>query len=1035
LLSGCGGKGEPATDAAASRPKNCPERAQAAADLPRTKPELKALSYWLGLLTPSQLDEPLLDADALAAQDLALRNGADGQPRPVDLSRPLSSEQIAHELKERLVGLAARFEAGDFRVEGKNALELFRAGAKSSFREAVALHVALEPITLHCAPLLDVLRATRADARFDRNQCSQVRAQEPVELLGRIGELWYARSRYAMGFIAADAPLSPRVPAQLAPIYQKGRELQLLRALELAGQRLPAGSMLASEDGRTALVASEQDITHTRALSAGEARSARRTITRRDFLSEAFRYMDSPYGLGDEDGGRDCSRFILDVLRSFGIHLPRSSVEQSRAGTYVIEVPPEASQTERLALLDEAVKRGIVLYHFPGHIAIYLGRDKEGTPRLLHSFAEYLAPCAGGGETLFEVGRIGVSDLLLGKDTSRKSFLERLTRLTIFGKPPGYALLALSRFRPAAAPALPAPANCKDSAELALFHTPREPHADAPLRVIAVSREDTRPAGVWLVDPDGQLLAPELHELGVGPFARFAQLEHPKVGAWTALIADGPRVLACERFQVGKSPGKPTPGDAPGMRPAWQVRRSWGPSSENFYAAFVEQLFAHPIEDLRSWSSLSELLNDPVRNLLFDYLGKHEETRFKLAPDCADLPYFLRAYFAWKLGLPFGFRRCSRGRAGVPPHCDELITNQMEVSAADEVSAFHTFVRKQLANGVHSASGRTLPDDEASDLYPLPLTREALKPGSVFIDPYGHMIVVAQWVAQGLAGQGMLLGADAQPDATVGRRRFWRGNFLFTPDTRDVGAGFKAFRPVLRDAQAGGLAEATDKLLTDSRDFAAPSLEQYQGQSPDLFYDRMDELIYPRPVSVGDRMQRVVDALEEQVKRRVEAIDVGEAFMREQKQPIAMPDGYAVFETQGPWEDFATPSRDMRLLLAVDAVQGFPAQVRARPERFMATAAEVEGVERALAQLLSTRTVRYTRSDGSAMDLSLAEVLRRAPLLETGYNPNDCIEARWGAAPDSDEYRPCARRAPAPQKQAMERYREWFHTRTRPARP
>ena len=89
----------------------------------------------------------------------------------------------------------------------------------------------------------------------------------------------------------------------------------------------------------------------------------------------------------------------------------------------------------------------MVLVHFPGHIMLYLGRDKAGTPRVLHSFAEYLAPCPGGGETLLEVGASAVTDLTLGKGTSRRSFLERITHLTVFGKAPGYELLALSHFR------------------------------------------------------------------------------------------------------------------------------------------------------------------------------------------------------------------------------------------------------------------------------------------------------------------------------------------------------------------------------------------------------------------------------------------------------------------------------------------------------------------------------------------------------------------------------------------------------------
>jgi hypothetical protein len=306
----------------------------------------------------------------------------------------------------------------------------------------------------------------------------------------------------------------------------------------------------------------------------------------------------------------------------------------------------------------------------------------------------------------------------------------------------------------------------------------------------------------------------------------------------------------------------------------------------------------------------------------------------------------------------------------------------------------------------------------------------------VFIDPHGHMIVVAKWVAQGLAGEAMLLGADAQPDATVGRRRFWRGNFLFSPDTHDVGAGFKAFRPIVAAKAGPTLVALDDAAIKVSAEFPAPSNEQYRG-SLDDFYTRMDQLVYPRPVAVFDRMSRVVDALEEQVKRRVEAIDVGVAGLRGQTEPISMPDGYSIFETSGAWEDFATPSRDMRLLIAIDAVRAFPGQVRAHPERFgvAAAAKELSQVEVRLDELLKGRRITYTRSDGSPFQLTLADVVARSPAIEVGYNPNDCIEARWGAVEGSAERGPCKQIAPAAQREAMERYRAWFHGRERPARP
>jgi hypothetical protein len=353
------------------------------------------------------------------------------------------------------------------------------------------------------------------------------------------------------------------------------------------------------------------------------------------------------------------------------------------------------------------------------------------------------------------------------------------------------------------------------------------------------------------------------------------------------------------------------------------------------------------------------------------------------------------------------------------------------------VAAFSTFARIIVASGVHSASGRTLPKDDASDTYPVPLTYDALSPGTVYSDPYGHVIVVAKWVPQGLGGSGMLIGADAQPDAAVGRRRFFRGNFLFTPNTDDVGAGFKAFRPIVR-REGGNLVSLSNAELASDSEHPPASFTQYEGTSDD-FYARMDALIYPRPVVVEERITQAVTSFEEQVVRRVDAIDVLEGYLTTHRGTIAMPEGYQIFETQGAWEDFATPSRDMRMLIAIDVVNALPDRVRATPERFgvakSAGAKAADDARRRLDERLRAVTFSYTRSDGSKQTLTLLDVVQRAAALEMAYNPNDCPERRWGAPKDSPEAATCKRKAPEEQVQRMARYRDWFHARTRPPRP
>jgi hypothetical protein len=218
----------------------------------------------------------------------------------------------------------------------------------------------------------------------------------------------------------------------------------------------------------------------------------------------------------------------------------------------------------------------------------------------------------------------------------------------------------------------------------------------------------------------------------------------------------------------------------------------------------------------------------------------------------------------------------------------------------------------------------------------------------------------------------------------------------------------------------------------------AYSDDQYQGTADD-FYDRMAELVNPRALSPRGVMESLVAALFESVQRRVVSVQTGEDFMRSRPGLVVdMPTGHDVFETSGAWEDFATPSRDMRLLISIDAVLGFPEGVRRKPERFGVDPTEAEAIasrlESALEEALAARDVSYVRSNGEAQRLTLAEVVARRERFELAYNPNDCVERRWAAADGSDEMTSCARRAPAAQRTRMDQYRAWFHDRRRPPR-
>ena len=523
-----------------------------------------------------------------------------------------------------------------------------------------------------------------------------------------------------------------------------------------------------------------------------------------------------------------------------------------------------------------------------------------------------------------------------------------------------------------------------------------------------------------ITNPEGARTTLRVVPGGGPPWSLRGTLSRPGRGTHRIEAQRGDRTVACAEVQVG-GVGDRGNGD-------------WDLAAQALYSVWVERLFDAPPDQSLSFDSLAPVLRDPARNFLYGYLGAGEDERLPAEPDCADLPYFLRTYFAWKLGLPVSYRACSRGSRKAPPSCQSPIVERGFTGAASTAKDFIAASRR-LMDTVHSGSGRTALRDDSTDFYPLPLTRSALWPGTIYADPYGHVLVLAKWVPQGAGRSGLLLAVDAQPDNSVARKRFWEGNFLFA-QTPGAGAGFKAQRP-LASTRSGP--RPLPNAALDGRDGSPPYSTEQASLTPDDFYARMERLINPRGLDPESAYDSTLEALMEQLETRVGSVDNGEAYMRAHPGTlVSMPSGSAIFETTGPWEDYATPSRDMRLLIAMKVLEGLPERIRRYPDLYVlggeSAARAAARIEALHARRLQERSISYTRSDGSPWRLSLAEIYARRRDLEVGYNPNDCVERRWGASDGSPDQASCRRRAPAEQRARMQDYRPWFRETTRPPR-
>jgi hypothetical protein len=1050
LLSGCfsgnSGTSGGAEVVADSSLETCPVRQHIDA-VPGVRPQHLSLDYWLEL----EGGRHDLDAPLLLPGQVANLNAAVGTT-PIR-GEPLSTEERAELLRsvdERLTAMRERIAQGLY-VEPTG--EPLSSEQQALFAAVSAipgldprLHIALETVPLRCGPRIQGLYKPEVDLAFDRNNCSSANAQEPVEVLAQWPNgMRLARTRYSLGWIEPQARLSPEVPPALRNAVVEGTRMRATRDLKLTavgqtgGIEVSAGTLLAasSQGGGRVVFGDDRGVHQSLVLDAGAMATTARPITRRAVLNEAFSHLDEPYGWGGYQGARDCSRLLMDMFTGFGLNLPRFSGHQAQAGTFSIDISAVSSERERLLLLDAAAEKGVVFLYLPGHIMLYLGRDDQGEPMAVHSFAEFVSPCEGqaqtnntAGETLFRIDKVTVSDLNIGRGGSRTAFIERLTRLVVIGAPPGAELQGVA-VRRAPAPLAAPVESCAGSAEgISLVISPEHPHVGQPLRVIVTSAEDPGASAITLFDSQGRAFSPSLRRTGGPPYALIAQVDQPTDGDWTAVFGEGRDARACKRLRVHTQAQPRAPEST-----VWSPSRAWSEDMEILYAAFIESLFDYPLEEDITWPNLHSVLDDPQRNILYNHLSHHEETAIKLGPDCADLPYLLRSYFAWKMRLPFGFRRCNRGRAGRAPTCEPLQSNLMAASAADPVAAFNQFSQGTVRNAVHSGAGRTAPRDDETDYYPLPMSREAIRPGTLYADPYGHLLVVARWVPQGIDQYGILIAADAQPDGTIGLKRFWRGTFLFNPNMDVAGAGFKAFRPLIYD---GGAMRALPNVALDASSGRLPYSEaQYAGSSDD-FYVAMEGLINPRPLDPFAMQTWLIDAFEEAIQFRRVSVNNGINYTREHRGPVAMPVGTSIFQTVGPWEDYSTPSRDMRILIALDTVQGFPDLVRRQPQRFGLDPVvddvgdQLQALERFLEQELASRTFEYMRSNGQSQRLALSDVVARREALEMAYNPNDCSEVRWAAPADSQEMSSCNRRAPEAQRRRMADYRQWFASRQRP---
>ncbi|MEK2645954.1 hypothetical protein [Bdellovibrio sp. BCCA] len=462
----------------------------------------------------------------------------------------------------------------------------------------------------------------------------------------------------------------------------------------------------------------------------------------------------------------------------------------------------------------------------------------------------------------------------------------------------------------------------------------------------------------------------------------------------------------------------------------WRITQpTWTDLHERQFGEFVTRI-GEAVEKRQCWK-----VDNCLKSSANPYFNS-DPAGLKYFADCADLPYYLRAYFSWKNGLPFSI--VSEVKANLEPGQDpkevkDLRYNNLGnyVNKRYDVLTKNGLFKNTYPNALEvlndivpgytfSATYRMLGDvdqDLFTDFYPAKIDRNGVRPGTVIYDPNGHVAIVYK-----VADDGRVFYIDAHPDNSLTMGMFTP---KFVRSRPAQGAGFKNFRPLaVVDAKldSSGNYIGGKIIAAANTQLASFGLEQYYGTQPDPqgwskgkfvingqtvnFYDyvRMSLMQGEQHIDPLKDMAQLTDDICVSLKDRVDAVEAARTSgVYLKPHPEKLPAN--IYGAEGEWEAYATPSRDARLKVAfIDLLNQTKSNIERYKKRDPAIrysggnlAADLFAI---YAQKAQACQFSYTTTNGLTVRMNLEAARQR--LFAMSFDPYHCIENRWGARLDQE---------------------------------
>lgn len=431
------------------------------------------------------------------------------------------------------------------------------------------------------------------------------------------------------------------------------------------------------------------------------------------------------------------------------------------------------------------------------------------------------------------------------------------------------------------------------------------------------------------------------------------------------------------------------------------------------------------------------------RNPSINKYAPYDPPTLELYTDCADLPYFLRAYFAYHNGLPFGYvtgtqmngkpyasiddqqKQLAAATTANSPYGNKITSrggSSITTAPGNEKNFLNYFTNMiDTVSTSTSRIGPMTPSSELSDMFPIPLNRQGVRPGSV-VAASGHAMIVWKVTAKG-----EIRIIDGHPGSFI--QEHLLVNAKIKMSRPDQGIGYYQFRPltVVGAKQArngsyygGKIVAATNTQLIQAGRY---SLEQFFGpnsqvqpgdrvdpnawksafkETPIFTYltnnlrDNGEKVIVDQDIAA--KIDLLCSDIQERVRNYEDARGAGVSAMAH--TPTLPQDVFGAADAV--WEKFSTPGGDSRLResvkdIANNAVNQFKAAKRGSNYLVYDGTAQdyVARLKQIMAQANARCSIAYTNSAGKKVGLSLSEVTSR--LNRMSFDPYMCLEKAWGA--------------------------------------